>query len=530
MMPAPRKSEPDRHQTLGMALEHLKDGRFDRAAALCLPLVAADPHDIDARFFLGVSEGARGNADAAVGHLTQVVETRPGHVDARGELARLYQSLGRIAEAEAQFAAILRRMPRDPEALCAHGRFLLETRRPSDAARQAEAALEAAPNSALALNLLGMAMVDQGRLDEAIDAFGRAAASDRLNASAHANLATALATQGCFARSLAESTEALSLAPEDLTIQINHAVALLKSGRLLEGWSAYEWRHKKPGREKLPPALMLPKLAYLGSLKDRTVLIYHEEGFGDTLQFLRYAKLLADRGARVVAWMPPELVRLVRGQAGIAEILTGDVTLPHFDFHCPIISLPHVFETGLASVPAAMPYIDADPVLVDHWAEKLPAGRFRVGLVWAGEPRAYDPAALALDRRRSVDFAVLAPLLALPGVTLVSLQTGAAARQGGGAIIDPMPGVRDFADTAAIIANLDLVISVDTAVAHLAGGMGKPVFLLDRYDNCWRWLTGRTDSPWYPTLRIFRQDRMGDWGPVIDRVANALRDSAIGHA
>jgi tetratricopeptide (TPR) repeat protein len=523
MMPSPQTTPARRQQALGAALDHLRNGRFDPAADLCRTLLAGDPHDVDARFLLGVAEGARGNAQAALDHLSAVVETRPGHVDARGELARLYQSLGRVDDAEKQFRAILRRMPGDVAALCAYGRFLLETGRAADAAGQAEAALAAAPNSSPALNLLGMGLAAQGRLDEAIATFGRAAAADRMNASAYANLANALSVEGRFAQSLAASGEALRLAPQDLTIRINHAVALLKSGRLLEGWSEYEWRHRQPGREKLPPALMLPKLAHLGGVQGRTVLIYHEEGFGDTLQFLRYAPMLAERGARVIAWMPAELVRLVRGQAGIAEALTGNVTLPRFDFHCPIISLPHVFDTGLETVPAKIPYIAADPALAEAWAVRLPVAPLRVGLVWAGEPRAYDPAALALDRRRSLDFVALAPVLAAPGATFVSLQTGAAAEQAGGAIHDPMRGVRDFADTAAIIASLDLVVSVDTAVAHLAGGMGKPVFLLDRYDNCWRWLTRRNDSPWYPTMRIFRQARMGEWEPAIHEVAEAVR-------
>jgi tetratricopeptide (TPR) repeat protein len=529
MIAAPGHNPGDRRRVLEMALDHLRHGRFDRAAALCRPLSAADPHDIDARFFLGVAEGAQGNADAALDHLNRVIDTRPGHVDARRELARLYQSLGRIGDADGQFAAILKRLPRDPQALCDYGRLLLETGRPGEAAQQAEAALAAAPNFSLALNLLGLCAVDQGRLDAAITAFGRAAAADPTNASAQANLATALATEGRFDQSLAASIAALRLAPEDLTMQINHAVALLKSGRLVEGWSAYEWRHRKPGREKLPPALMLPKLGHLGGIQGRTMLIYHEEGFGDTLQFLRYAPMLAEAGARVIAWMPMELARLVRGQPGIAEVLTGSITLPKFDFHCPIISLAQVFETGPDSIPAKTPYLAADPALADAWAARLPAAPFRVGLAWAGEPRAYDPAALALDRRRSLNFALLAPLLAIPGATVISLQTGAAAEQAGGAIFDPMQGVRDFADTAAIIANLDLMVSVDTAVAHLAGAMGKPVFLLDRYDNCWRWLTGRTDSPWYPTLTIFRQSRMGEWGPAIERVAEAVRVMA-GHA
>jgi len=446
---------------LNKALEQLKAGRFDQAADLCRPLLAANPQDADARFFLGVSRAAQGNLDEAIGHLDTVLSIRPDHIDARRELARMLQARG-------------------------------------------------------------LALVDQGRTDEAIAAFARAAGTDPANAATHANLATALATERRFEEALAATTDALRLSPADVTIHINHAVNLLKAGRLLEGWGENEWRHKKPGREKLPPALMLPRLAHLGDLKGRTIVIYHEEGFGDTIQFLRYVPLLAEKGARIIAWMPPELVRLARGQAGIAEVLTGNVNLPQFDYHCPIISLPYVFGTTLEAIPAQAQYIHADPELVAAWGKRLPAGP-RIGLVWAGEPRAYDPGAQALDRRRSLPFAALAPLTATPGIAFVSLQMGSAREQVASPVDDPMGEVRDFADTAAIIANLDLVVSVDTAVAHLAGAMGKPVFLLDRYDNCWRWLSDRTDSPWYPSLRIFRQHSMGDWSQALTAVAAAVR-------
>jgi hypothetical protein len=453
---------PDSLQTLRTALEHLKAGRFDQCADLCRPVLAADPEDIDARFFLGVCLGTRGQLDEAIVHLNRVIRTRPEHIDARRELARMLQAGG-------------------------------------------------------------LALADQGRTDDAIAAFGQAVAADPGNAAYPANLGNALATEGRFTESLAATTDALRVAPTDIAIQLNHAITLLKAGRLPEGWAANEWRHKKQGREKLPAILMLPRLKYAGDLTGRTIVIYHEEGFGDTIQFARYARLLAEAGARVILWAPRELARLMQGQAGIAEVLTGDVNLPKFDFHCPINSLPHVFNTTVETIPAVAPYLHADPALTAEWAERLPAGR-RVGLVWAGEPRSYDPAAQALDRRRSLALAALAAVTALPGLSFVSLQMGPAGAQVTPYIHDPTGGVKDFADTAAIIANLDLVISVDTAVAHLAGALGKPVFLLDRYDNCWRWLHGRTDSPWYPTMRIFRQARMGDWSVPVAEAAQAVKE------
>jgi Flp pilus assembly protein TadD len=453
----------NRLQTLQAALDHLKGGRFEQAAALCRPVLAADEHDADARFFLGVSLAARGQLEEAVPHLTRVIRERPDHADARKELARM-------------------------------------------------------------LIGLGMMQVDQNRPDLAIPFFAQATAADPANAGAAANLGNALASEGRFDAALAAIGDALTIGPGDIDIHINHAVTLLKAGRLLEGWSENEWRHKKPGREKLPPVLRLPRLSALpDGLTGRTVVIYHEEGFGDTIQFLRYANMLVAAGAKVIAWMPEPLVRLVRGQKAIAECLTGNVTLPKFDFHCPVNSLPLVFETMLETIPAPVPYIQADPELVTAWKARLPSGGRRIGLVWAGEPRGYDPAAQALDKRRSLPATAFTPLIAVPGLSFVSLQMGAARTELPTGIHDPMGGVQDFADTAAIIANLDAVVSVDTAVAHLAGAMGKPVFLLDRYDNCWRWLSGRTDTPWYPTLGIFRQPGMGDWGPAIAAATDALK-------
>ncbi len=476
-------------QILGSALDLLKTGRFEPAADLCRAALAADGRDANARFIL----------------------------------ARALEALGRHVEAEGEFRATLRHAPKDNAAACAFGKFLLDRFRPKEAAAQADAALAFDPGCSPAHNLRGMALVAQGRMDDAVAAFGRAIAIDPSNAGFRANLGTALATEGRFDAALDSLAGAVQMAPDDLAIRLNHAIALLKAGRWPEGWAAWEWRHRQPGREKLPPRLRLPRLDDLGSLAGRTIFVYHEEGFGDTIQFLRYVKLLRQADVKIVLWLPEPLVRLARGQTGLGDVLTGDVTLPPFDWHCPINSLPNVFNTMVETAPADIPYLRADPALTGDWAAKLPrGGDCRVGLVWAGEPRPNDPAALALDRRRSLSLIRLEPLLAVTGATFVSLQTGAAARQIFAPVHDPMGEVKDFADTAAIIANLDIVISVDTAVAHLAGALGKPAFLLDRYDNCWRWLSGRTDSPWYPAMRIFRQPRMGDWAPAIEAATEAL--------
>jgi hypothetical protein len=220
------------------------------------------------------------------------------------------------------------------------------------------------------------------------------------------------------------------------------------------------------------------------------------------------------------------LVRVLQSVRGVAGVFTGDQPIPAFDYHSPFVSLPRVFASTVETIPRE-PYLGVDRDLARDWETRLPGEGLRVGLVWAGQPRPQIPGFDVLDGRRSTALATLAPLAGVRNAHFVSLQLGPATAQLRSApdrlaLIDPMTSVADFADTAAIVANLDVVVSVDTSVVHLAGAMGKPVLMLDRYDNCWRWLSGRTDSPWYPHLRIFRQKRPGEWGPVIARVARAL--------
>jgi hypothetical protein len=256
--------------------------------------------------------------------------------------------------------------------------------------------------------------------------------------------------------------------------------------------------------------------------------LHAEQGLGDTLQFVRYAPMVAALGARVVLEVQPPLVRLMQGLRDVAQVIACGDALPRFDVHCPLLSLPLAFATRLETVPATVPYLHVDPAQAASWRAKLPAEGMRVGLVWAGAPHQDDAGAHLIDRRRSIGIRQLLRLADIPGIHLVSLQKDAPepvpdALQ----LIDLMPSVEDFADTAALIAALDLVIAVDTSVAHLAGALGCPVWLLSRYDGCWRWLHGRDDSPWYPGMRIHRQERPCDWSAVIEHVrSDLLREAA----
>jgi hypothetical protein len=324
--------------------------------------------------------------------------------------------------------------------------------------------------------------------------------------------------------------KALALAPHDAQIRVNRVVALLRAGRWTDAWPDYEWRLTLAGNRR--PRL-LPTLDSGTDLTGLTILAPHEDGFGDTLHFARYLPLLAKRGARVMVSVPAPLTRIMRTVPGVAAVRDSNEPPPEHDFYCPFFSLPRAFATTPETIPAPIPYLRADPALTERWRSRLPTASLRVGLIWAGQARPELPGFATLDGRRGMALETMAPLATVPGVVFVSLQHGPEAASArtpppGMTLFDPMPEVTDFADTAAIIANLDLIVSVDTSVAHLAGGMGKPVFLLDRYDHCWRWLSGRSDSPWYPRMRIFRQPAIGAWPPVLRDAADALRDWPAG--
>jgi Flp pilus assembly protein TadD len=530
----------ERRRQLGMALGRLEAGQWQQTEETCGRLLARDAVDVEALLLLGLSVAARGQTQRAAAILDRVARERPDDAHPCGDLTALLPRFSRTQIA-AQYQACLRLAPEDLRLRQAFATFLLEGGEPEAAVALLHEALQLNPGSAVAQHAMGLALAELGHNEEAIWHFHQAVTTNPAQAASWANLGMLLKVERKFDRAIAAYARAVDAAPSDAQIRVNRAVALLQAGRWSEAWPDFEWRLHVKGAVTLPLEFLLPAISEAGDLTGRTVLLTHEEGFGDTVQFARYAPLLAQRGAVVLAWVPEPLVRLVRTVQGVAGVFTGGGAPPSFDFHCPFVSLPRVFETTVATVPAE-PYLTADPTLVDAWAERLPAAAMRVGLTWAGQTRPWLPGFATVDRRRSAGLAAFARLGAVPGVQFVSLQKGPAQTQirqmqdemasratAGMRLYDPMGMVEDFADTAAIVANLDLVVSVDTAVVHLAGGMGKPVFMLDRYDNCWRWLSGRVDSPWYPTMTIFRQEKHGDWSAPMARATAALQAMAAWH-
>lgn len=339
-------------------------------------------------------------------------------------------------------------------------------------------------------------------------------------------LAMAHAGQDCgdHAGALTLLRRAAALAPATPSVRYNLAEALLQHGLFAEGWQAYESRRQARDLALTRPACANPEWSGQ-DLTGKTLLVVEEQGFGDTLQFIRLIPLAKARGARrIILHCRAPLVRLLAGMEGVDAVTAALPDAGAYDLWVPLMSLMQRLGVAPDRIPAAMPYLKPPPDAVRQWTGALPeTEQLRVGLVWAGDPRLGHAAASRTDARRSLALAQLAPLLTVTGVCWISLQKGPAAVQlDSPTVFDPMSAVTDFADTAAIIRQLDLVIGVDTAVIHLAGALGVPVWVLSRFSGCWRWLLDRDDSPWYPTLRLFRQQRPGDWAPVVARVREEL--------
>jgi hypothetical protein len=333
------------------------------------------------------------------------------------------------------------------------------------------------------------------------------------------NIATLHNEQGEVERSLEWVDKAAAVQPSNPEVLWRKGLLELAQGDYARGWMHYEAGLGHPGMRGANPGFAGP--AWDGA-PCRRLLVWHEQGLGDTIQFVRYGQLCRQRAETVIVLCPAELVALLRS-CPFVDAVTDKVRPGDFDQHVSIMSLPHRFGTTLDTIPAPIPYLFADAALARRWAGCVRGSGLRVGVAWSGRLRNDQPRFRVIDRDRRLPVAALEALLDVPNVAFHSLQMGEAAHEARGrGLVDPMARVRDFADTAAIIANLDLVISVDTSVAHLAGAMGKPVWVLSRLDACWRWLRNRPASPWYPTARVFGQTEQRSWTAVIDAVKREL--------
>ena len=429
----------------------------------------------------------------------------------------------RLDEAQALCDDLLRADPRYFYALHLASAIALKRGELERCVAMATRALEVEPRNVEVLANRGAALRRLNRFDEALADYDRAFATGAVNANLHVNRGIALVELNRNREAIAEYDRAIALDPRHAGAHFHRGLNRLLLGDLRGGFEDYEWRWA--GNETLGPPRPVPGPRWTGreDLAGKTIFVYAEQGFGDAIQFARYAALLARRGARVLLEVHPPLKDLLANVPGVAGISAMGEALPRYDYQCPLLSLPLAFGTALDNVPAQVPYIGVDAQVSERWRARM-AGLAppRVGLAWSGSRLQGG------DRKRSIAFADFAPIVAAGG-TPVSLQkdvreTDAPALEADARVVRIADEIGDFRDTAAIIQELDLVVTVDTAVAHLAGALGKPVWILVSYSSDWRWMIDREDSPWYPTARIFRQQRPLDWRSVTERVGAAVRE------
>ena len=438
-------------------------------------------------------------------------------IDEALRLAVRHQDAGRVDEAEKLYRAVLAIVPSHPLALDLLGVLLNQNGRCAEAIAPLERAVSLDPAEAEPRQHLANALTELGRAEEALPHYRAAIELSPRSADAHYNLGVALAELRRFEEAIGCYERAIALHPDFAEAHAKLGIALLTTGQFGRGWSEYEWRLKwtRPDRTDVPSLRDLPP-------RGEPIVLEAEQGFGDTIQLLRYATLAAGRRGRVAVMCPPALERLAKTVRGVDDVNAFRVDVQRTT-RIPMASLPRLFGTTLDRIPADVPYVHPPPDAVEAWRARIGAedpSVAHVGLVWAGS------AAQREDRWRSCRLSDLAPLRELRDLRFYSLQLGPAAEQLRDQpfeIIDLSSHLTDFAETAAAIANLDLVITVDTAVAHLAGAMGRPVWNMLFATSDWRWLLHREDSPWYPTMRLFRQRERGTWDDVVACVAEELR-------
>ncbi len=551
-----RPDYPEAHNNLGIALR--SQGKLDEAIASYQRALALRPTYAEALNNMGFALAHRGKGDAAIVCYQQAARLKADYFEALHNLGNSLSDQGRHDEAVAAYREALRVRPDEPRVLKCMAITLSRREKFDEAAEMLRKALTIRPdfpdawndlgitlarqgkhreaidaygeairyrpNFAEAYNNMGNAMRNVGRFDESLDCYRKALELKPQYADAHNNLGIAYSEMGRFDDAVASYTRCLELRPNHVDAHMNRALTWLRKGDYAQGWAEYEWRWKKRNLSNRP--LIQPQWNGF-PLEGRTILLVTEQGFGDVLQFVRYAPLLKAQGAKVLLECPERLIRLLQGCPGIDALIPQGAPLPHYDVYAPLLTVPGLTATAVDRIPAPVPYLRPDPALVEKWRAELSGYReFKVAINWQGNPR------YAGDYHRSIPLKFFEPLARIPGVRLFSIQKNDGVEQLKqvadrfevielGSRLDGESG--PFMDTAAVMSCVDLFITSDTAVAHLAGALGVPVWMGLSTTPDWRWLTAREDNPWYPTMRVFRQQSFMDWDPVFDRIAAELR-------
>jgi Flp pilus assembly protein TadD len=453
-------------------------GKPEEAVQICRILVTQHPDDARVHYALGVALAQSGKPSEAIAAYQRALRLNPKFFEVLVNLGALLSGAGRLNEAISALTDAVRLRADFPELYVNLSNALRENWQIDDAIRAGEKALALKPGLTEAHLCIGAALACKGEFDLAISIY----------------------------------RQAIKIRPDFAAAHLNLGLALLVTGNIEQGWPEYEWRQRCPAA--LPPRKFSQPIWTGEKLDGKTILLHAEQGFGDAIHFVRYVPMVAEKGGKILLECQPVLVQLFRQVAGIERIIPSGAELGRFDLHCPLPSLPFVFKTTFDSIPAKIPYLSADPQIAESWRQRIDRSgkHLEIGLVWAGSAENRN------DRNRSIALSKFSALNASDRFRFHSLQIAPPPADAGFAVVDWSSHLKNFADTAGVIANLDLVISVDTSVAHLAGAMGKKAWLLLPFPPDWRWMLDRTDSPWYPTFHLFRQEKPGDWDAVIRRL------------
>jgi tetratricopeptide (TPR) repeat protein len=511
--PAPARS-------IAQAFIHYQQGRLADAEAICDAILAAEPEHFDTLHLLGLLRHQQGRNAEALHLVGAVLQRAPGSAELLNNYGLILGALSRHEEALACFEAALANHADYLNALKSRAAALKRLARDDEALAAYEAVLAAQPNDIDALNECGGFHMRRGSFDAAVACYDTALSAAPRRVELHINKGSALAAANRFDAALASFAAAAAIDPQRGEAHYKASLVRLRFGDFKNGWRDYEWRWRT---ERAPKVRQVAAPLWLGeqSLQGKTILLLSEQGFGDMIQFVRYAPLVAALGATVLLDVPPPLKALAANIPGVSAVFGHNDPAPHSDLYCPLLSLPLAFRTMVATIPANIPYLRADTARIAKWRDRLSQnGRLRVGICWAGSKEHLN------DHNRSIALNRFAEIFALPNLDFISVQKevgeGQAEILRRHRVLALGQDFEDFADTAAVLAQLDLLISVDTSVAHLAGAMGKAVALLLPYPAEWRWLVDRSDSPWYPTMRLFRQAASGGWDGPLGRLYEEL--------
>jgi tetratricopeptide (TPR) repeat protein len=507
------------HSNLGTALRDLKrpaDALVSHDRAIALKPDFAEAYSNRGIALLDLKRPA----DALVSH-DKAIALKPDYAEAYNNRGTVLRDLKRPADALVSYDKAIALKPDYAEAYSNRGTVLRDLKRPADALVSYDKAIALQPDYAEAYSNRGNALLDLKRPADALVSYDKAIALKPDYAEAYSNRGTALSDLKRPADALVSYDKAIALKPDYAEAYLNQGLCLLLTGRFEQGLRQYEWRKKRDEPLGVRP---YPQPVWLGenNIAGKTLFIYWEQGLGDTIQFCRYAKLVEARGTKVIMSVQQPLLGLLKQISPTIQIINQNEEPTHFDYHCSLLSLPLAFGTTLETIPAKHEYLKADEELRSLWSARLPPKtKPRIGVVWSGRIAHHN------DHNRSIELQQFLAIFST-GADWICLQNeirkkDLAVLQQNNCIALFGNDLRDFSDTAALVDLMDLVITVDTSVAHLAGAMGKPVWILLPHNPDWRWLLDRNDSPWYPSARLFRQQQIGSWAGVIDLVNNKLQ-------